>query len=77
MKAYELIKASRSLLGLMGRHSLEVGDMAYLGLVSDYLSMQGEGHKKTYIMRSLSEKHGVSERTVYRVIERLMQEVGE
>lgn len=75
MKAYELLSINKKMLDLMASMSIDISDLKYLELYSEYTKLLDEGHKKTYIMQYLSEEYGASERTIYRVIDRLSAEV--
>lgn len=75
MKAYELLSINKKTLDLMASMSIDVSDLKYLELYSEYTKLMSEGHKKTYIMQYLSEEYGASERTIYRVVDRFSAEV--
>lgn len=75
MKAFELLKVNESLLKTMEGYSLSIGDVKYINLLRDYEKMSTEGLKKTYIVQSLADKYEIAERTLYRVIDKLMQDV--
>lgn len=74
MKAYELLMINRSLLEAMERCSLGIGDVRHVDMIREYISLSAEGNKKTYIIRVLSDKYNVPERTLYRTIDRLCAE---
>lgn len=75
MNAYELLKTNQSVLEHMLQMAIEVSDIKYLNLYKEYLRLSGEGHKKTYIVQYLSDEYGISDRSVYRVIERFSAKV--
>ena len=75
MNAYELLKTNQSVLEHMLQMAIEVSDIQYLNLYKEYLRLSGEGHKKTYIVQYLSDEYGISDRSVYRVIERFSAKV--
>lgn len=75
MKAYELLKVNESLLKAMDGASLAIGDIKYVNMVYEFEQMIAKGDKKTYIVQTLAEKYEIAERTLYRVIERLMQDI--
>lgn len=75
MKAYELLFVNKNVLEMMASMSVDVSDVKYLDLYKDYVRLTSEGHKKTYIMQYLSDEHGVAERTIYRIIDKLSMEV--
>lgn len=47
----------------------------YLEMYKDYTRLTAEGHKKAYIMQYLADEYSISERTIYRVIDRLSVDV--
>ena len=75
MKAYELIYINRNTLRIMSEISLDVSDIKYLEMYKKYTRLTAEGHKKAYIMKYLSDEYNISERTIYRVIDRLSVDV--
>lgn len=46
-------------------------DRRYLRLFEEWLEAKRRGEKVTYVVACLADKYGVSERTVYSVVERL------
>lgn len=75
MKAYELLCVNKNMLEIMSEASLDVSDIKYLEMYKDYSRFTSEGYKKAYIMQYLSNEYNISERTIYRVIERLSIDV--
>ena len=75
MKAYELLIVNKSLLDAMEDSKLSISDVKHVGLINDYIRMSKDENKKTYIVCTLSVKYDIPERTVYRIIERLMKSV--
>ena len=72
MKAYELLYINRNTLRIMSEMSLDASDIKYLEMYKDYTRLTAEGHKKAYIM---ADEYSISERTIYRVIDRLSVDV--
>ncbi|WP_291584069.1 hypothetical protein [Bacteroides sp.] len=75
MKAYELLYINKSVLEAMISASIDVSDLKYLDLYKEYIRLKGEGHKKTYIMQYLSDEYGVTDRTIYRIIDKFSTEI--
>lgn len=75
MKAYELLYINRNTLRIMSEMSLDASDIKYLEMYKDYTRLTAEGHKKAYIMQYLADEYSISERTIYRVIDRLSVDV--
>lgn len=68
MTVYEFIKTHRGVLEQMASISVNPKDCKYIELYKDYVRLQTEGHKTTYIMQYLSDEYDVDERTIYRVV---------
>lgn len=75
MTAFELLSINRELLSLMNRSSVDVNDVKYLDMYAEYKKLSGDGFKKTYIMRHLSEVYGVSERHIFRIVYKFSSEI--
>lgn len=75
MKAYELLIMNKSLLVAMDKYAIQASDVKYAKLITEYIAMLNEGYKKTYIVQHLSDEYDIPERTLYRIIERLMKNV--
>ena len=75
MKAYELLNINESLLKVMDSLSLAISDVKYVPVIKDYLRLMGEGNKKTYVVQVLSDKYDIAERTLYRVVDKMMGDV--
>ncbi len=68
MKLFEIINFNRELLGRLISAGFKPDDCKYLDLYDEYLKLREEGGKTTWVVASLSEKYGVSERKVYNII---------
>lgn len=75
MKAYELLNINESLLKVMDSLSLAISDVKYVPVIKEYLRLMGEGNKKTYVVQVLSDKYDIAERTLYRVVDKMMGDV--
>lgn len=75
MEAVELLKLGESLLKVMSSFDLKVGDWKYIAMYEDYKRMRENGEKCAYVMASLSDKYGMSESSVKRIIRRFSQGV--
>ena len=53
---------------------IRIDDYRYIPMLSEYEDMTLSGEKKTYIVAYLSDKYGLCERKVYKVISRLMKD---
>lgn len=75
MRAHELIRWQRNTLEIMSRNGLNVNHTKWLDLYDDYVRLTNGQLKVTYIVALLSERYGISEREVYRIVKKLSQEV--
>lgn len=75
MKIYELLDFNKELLKRLCFAGIKPEDYRYADLFAEYERMCGDGEKKTYIVATLAEKYGISERKVYSVIQHLSQEL--
>lgn len=75
MKAYELLNINESILKLMDSMSLAIADVKYVPVIKEYIQMMGEGNKKTYVVQVLSDKYEIAERTLYRVVDKMLSDV--
>lgn len=75
MTTFELLSINKNLLSLMSSASVDVNDVKYIEMYVEYKRLTGEGHKKTYIMQYLSEEYGVSERHIFRIVDKFSSEI--
>lgn len=71
MKVYEILSLNRHLLQVIADASIDASDVKHLEMYREYCRLMSEGHKKAYIMQYLSDEYGISERTIYRIVDRL------
>lgn len=74
MKLYELLDFNKELLKRLCFAGIKLEDYRYTDLFAEYERMCRGGEKKTYIVATLADKYGTSERKVYSVIKHLNQE---
>lgn len=74
MTVFEFVKTHRSVLEQMSSISVNPKDCRYIDLYDDYVRLQAEGHKTTYIMQYLADEYNVDERTIYRVVNKFANE---
>lgn len=70
MKIVEIIKISKGILELLAKYDIQITDIKYLGLFSDYEQMLANGEKTTYIVEVLAERYRLSVSSVYRILKR-------
>lgn len=71
MTRFDIVNLYAGLLTRLDDAGVGVSDVRYAAMYGEYLSMAAAGDKVTYAVARLSERHGVSERTVYNVIRRM------
>lgn len=74
MKVAELVKFSGEMLKRLHESGISTQDYQYLRLYEDFEQMRLEGYKTTYIVALLSERYGLCERKVYKVLRLFRQE---
>lgn len=75
MKLYELLDFNKELLKRLCSAGIKPEDYKYADLFADYDHLTRKGEKKTYIVATLADRYGISERKVYSVINHLSQEL--
>lgn len=70
MTTFDVICFNRELINRMNNLGIRLNDTRYIELYKEYCRMLRNDEKVTYIVRLLSEKYGVSERNVYKIIKR-------
>ena len=75
MKAHEIIALNVTLLEALARTGIGCDDVRHLPLWRDYERLKGDGLKTAYIVAYLCDRYALSERTVYRIIDRFRKEV--
>lgn len=75
MTQMQLLKASRTLLELMFENNMKVNDVRHIDMVCEADEMTRKGEQKIYIVQHLSDKYGISTRSVYSILERMHSEV--
>lgn len=68
MTIRELIEQHAELLNTFRRNGVAVNSAKYLPIYYEYTALVNKGHKKTYAAAVVADKHGVSERWVYAVV---------
>lgn len=75
MKIYELLQFNKEFLKRLCFAGIKPEDYRYADLFADYERLSRDGEKKTYIVATLADKYGISERKVYSVISYLSREL--
>lgn len=74
MKVIEILELSSSILKTLHRIGISVGDCKYIEMYDEFERMKSEGNKTTYIVAVLSEKYGICERKIYKIINKLSKD---
>lgn len=75
MTNYELLKVNESVCRAVVINGVCVEDVQHVEMYENFIRMEREGHKKTFIVAYLCEQYGVSEATIYRVASRMSRNV--
>lgn len=75
MTRYELMKLNQSLMKVLIENAIDPKDVMHINLVTEYRAMKNKGHKVGYIVYHLSEKYCMSERGIYKLIDRMTKQV--
>ena len=70
MKMIELIIFNREIMERLQEAGIRLDDARYVDLYLEYVAMQRNGCKMSYIAAVLSKKYAVSERKVYGLLAR-------
>lgn len=74
MKVFELINFNSELLEKLETAGVRLKDVHYIGVHTDYMNMLQNGDKVSYIVAVLSNRYGISERTVYSLLKRFQKD---
>lgn len=75
MKAARILLIGRELLKLMSICDLKIDDYKYLEMYSEYVKARNSKVKYSAIIMELSDKYGISESSVKRIIRRFEREI--
>lgn len=74
MKVIEILNFNRELLAKLLESGIRLEDVRYVNLYTDYFRLLQAGGKVTYIVATLAEQYGISERKVYDLIKRFQSD---
>lgn len=75
MKAYELLIINKSMIELLAKNDLDVGDVKYIEAYKDYSRLMGEGHKQLYVLQYIEDEYDISKSTIKRLIKKFGKDV--
>lgn len=70
MKVIEALKFNSGLLKNLQIVGIRLDDAQYIALYDEFVKMQTDGSKVSYIVAMLAEKYNISERKVYSLIKK-------
>ena len=68
MKVKDLIKIGNVIMKMLHERGISMNYYQHLPMVEEFDIMKSMGHKTTYIIAHLSEKYGICERKVYKIV---------
>lgn len=74
MRVVEILELSSPTLKALHRIGISVGDCKYIEMYDEFEKMKREGNKTTYAVAVLSEKYGICERKIYKIINKLSKD---
>lgn len=75
MKAIDFLKQHAEILRTMNKAGLKYSSIAHVEIFEEYRRLVDAGESSYKVVMQLSIIHGVSERTIYRIIETMQSEV--
>ncbi len=75
MTNYDLLIMNRSMVEVLLSNRININDVQNLEIYRQYMEMKQQGHKVSYITVFLADKHGMTERGIYKIVKRLGQPV--
>ena len=72
MEVKELIKIGEKVMKMLHERGIKMEDYQHMPMVEEFDIMKNMGHKTTYIIAHLSEKYGICERKVYKIIGKMI-----
>ncbi len=75
MTTYQLLRANESLLRIITDNKINITDVTHLEIYTQFEKMKEAGHKVGYIAIHLADKHGMTDRAIYKIIKRLKKKI--
>lgn len=72
MKVKDLVKIGKEIMKMLHERGINMEYYQHLPMVEEFDVMKDMGHKTTYIVAHLSEKYGICERKIYKIIGKMM-----
>ena len=74
MKVKDLIKIGNVIMKMLHERGITMDYYQYLPLIQEFDIMKDMGHKTTYIVAHISEKYGICERKVYKIVGKMIMD---
>lgn len=71
MKVYEILSLNPQFLKKLHEFGIRIDDYQWIDLYREYREMRDKGEKIVFIVAFLSDKYGVCERKVYKLIKHM------
>lgn len=68
MRIIDILLINRELIERLHKFGINADDCKHVNLYQEFETMKDSGEKVTYIVASLSEKYGISERKIYKIV---------
>ena len=75
MVVADFVKICSEMMKLLAKYDIRTSDYKYTQLFSEYLRMEKEGLKVSYIVALLAHEYRISEASVYRILRRFKKSV--
>jgi hypothetical protein len=73
--AIDIVKLFADAMKTLSKVGIRIGDWEHVKMYQEYKEMQDQGEKGDYIVAVLTERYGISESTLRRIIRRLRRGV--
>lgn len=71
MKVYEILSLNPQFLKMLHKFGIRIDDYQWIDLYREYMQMRDNGEKIVFIVAFLSDKYGICERKVYKLIKHM------
>lgn len=71
MKVYEILSLNPQFLKMLHEFGIRIDDYQWIDLYREYRQMRDNGEKIVFIVAFLSDKYGICERKVYKLIKHM------
>ncbi len=75
MTKYDILKLYEGPIRIMIESGLNIKDVEHLALYEQYGEMKKKKHKVSYIVNYLGEKYNLTERAVYKIVDRMEKRI--